>query len=55
VLALVQSEIILAIRDMLLLSAKKQYGMFELSLEDRKMLATMWLEHFCDPNTGYYS
>ncbi len=55
VLALVQSEIILAIRDMLLLSAKKQYGMFELGLEDRKMLAAMWLEHFCDPNTGYYS
>jgi adenosylhomocysteinase len=55
VLALVQSEIILAIREIVLLGEQKKCGLFELGFQDRKMLATIWLKHFCDPKTGYYS
>lgn len=54
VLALVQSEIILAVREIINLHAQNKKGLFELSIEDKRTLATMWLKHFCNQVTGCY-
>lgn len=52
VLALVQSEILLAINQ--LLSLKNHCGLFETNLETKKILADQWLKHFCDKVSGHY-
>lgn len=52
ILALTQAEMILAIRKLLL--EERKSGIFELCEEERQMLATLWLKHFCDSTTGYY-
>lgn len=53
-LALSQSEIIWAIKDITNLHNERKKGMFELKEREKKTLAKIWLEHFCDPITGYY-
>ena len=52
VLALVQSGIILAVKEILELKGKR--GIFELKMESKKTLANLWLKHFCDEATGSY-
>ncbi|CAN5423246.1 adenosylhomocysteinase [soil metagenome] len=52
VLALVQAEMIIAIK--MLLTLQNQQGLFETSQETKKILAEKWLNHFCDHSTGRY-
>ncbi len=53
ILALVQAEIILAIKQVYQLEGKK--GLFETSEEIRRQLAEKWLEVFCDNKSGRYN
>jgi adenosylhomocysteinase len=53
-LALSQSEIILAIKNICELNRQGKKGMFTLDSKEKRMLAKIWLKHFCDPVTGYY-
>ncbi len=52
ILALAQSEIILAIK--LLISLRDQKGLFETTSKMRDFLASSWLQQFCDTQTGRY-
>ena len=54
-LALSQSEIILAIKEIIKLHNADKKGIFELERHEKTMLSEMWIKHFCDPITGYYS
>ncbi len=51
-LALVQSELLIAIRQLLVIG--KTPGLFETDMQDKKLLAEIWLEHFCDKQSGNY-
>ena len=55
VLALVQSEIIFAINEVITLNNEGKRGLFELSHKGRTILADEWIKHFCNPITGHYS
>lgn len=52
ILALVQSEILLAIQKLLTLKGKS--GLFELDIADQRLLAKIWLQNFCDESLGHY-
>ena len=53
-LALTQAEIILAVNDIIQLSAAGKKGLFETSYETKRLLARKWLECFCDETSGRY-
>lgn len=53
ILALVQAEIILAIKQ--LYSLESQKGLFETNDETRTSLADKWLQVFCDDKSGRYN
>lgn len=53
VLALVQSEIILAIKQLVTLHGES--GLFETDKAIKDRLAQVWLKYFCDGTTGHYT
>ncbi|CAN5284507.1 adenosylhomocysteinase [soil metagenome] len=51
-LALVQAEMIMAIKDLFSLQGRK--GLFETNKETKSILAEKWMDYFCDSTTGRY-
>ena len=52
ILALVQAELLLAIKQ--LIQTKEKKGLFETELVAKKFLAEKWLQYFCDEVSGRY-